>query len=323
MASFSLVAEVAVATNYDAPLAELHSLLEPYADRVAMAGGAVWLAGSAARYVGLVSSALGDYDEAESHFENAIAANRRMGALPWLARTQVDYARTLLARGRSRDGQRADELLAEAGATAQRLGMVDLQARVASVSPRVEPDHAPALVREGDYWTVTYGDKTARLHHMKGLGHLAQLLRQPGREFHVLDLVSMERGDAPAAQHRGEHQESILDKQARSAYQHRLQELSEDLEEAEAFHDQERAARAREEIDHLVDQLTGAVGLGGRDRAASTNAERARVSVSKAVKSAIERIAVVNPELGRHLAKTVRTGTFCAYDAESPVAFRT
>jgi hypothetical protein len=158
---------------------------------------------------------------------------------------------------------------------------------------------------------------------MKGLGHVAQLLRHPGREFHVLDLVSLDRGHAPTEHHAAESSDALLDQRARTAYQQRLRELSEDLEEAEAYHDQERAFRARLEIDHLVDELAGASGLGGRGRVVTTNAERARVSVTKAVKSALDRIGEVNPQLAAHLGKTIRTGTFCVYEAQSPVSFRT
>src|SRR5271163_3215949 len=42
---------------------------------------------------------------------------------------------------------------------------------------------------EGEYWTVGYGGKAFRLKDTKGLGYLAHLLRHPGTEFHVLDLV--------------------------------------------------------------------------------------------------------------------------------------
>ena len=52
--------------------------------------------GSVARYVGLLATTTGRWDEAEWHFDEAIALNERIGARPWLARTQDDYARMLL-----------------------------------------------------------------------------------------------------------------------------------------------------------------------------------------------------------------------------------
>lgn len=52
--------------------------------------------------------------------------------------------------------------------------------------------------------------------------------------------------------------------------------------------------------------------------------ERARVNVTRALAAAMKRIAANHPELGRHLARTVRTGTFCVYrpDPRVPIAWR-
>lgn len=114
--------------------------------------------------------------------------------------------------------------------------------------------------------------------------------------------------------------EAILDPQAKAAYRRRLTELASELEEAERWGDQERVARAKLEIDALTEQLAQAVGLGGRDRRAATDAERARVSVTKAVKAAIRRIAAHDAELGDHLARSVRTGAFVAYAPDPAVS---
>jgi non-specific serine/threonine protein kinase len=69
-------------------------------------------------------------------------------------------------------------------------------------------------------------------------------------------------------------------------------------------------------VDALTRQLAGAVGLGGRDRRLPSAAERARVNVTKAIRTAIRRIAEHDPALAEHLTRTVRTGTFCVYAAD-------
>ena len=101
----------------------------------------------------------------------------------------------------------------------------------------------------------------------------------------------------------------------------RLVELREDLAEAEAWNDPERAARAQAEIDALAHELSAAVGLGGRDRATGSPAERARVSVTRAIRAAMVRIDEADPALGAHLDATIRTGTFCSYspDPRAPI----
>jgi hypothetical protein len=125
--------------------------------------------------------------------------------------------------------------------------------------------------------------------------------------------LSIGGGDAGAA----------LDQQAKAEYRQRLADLGSELAEAEEWNDPERAARVREERDFLARELGAAVGLGGRDRPQASNAERARVNVTRAIRAALDRIAEHSPELGRHLARTVRTGTFCTYqpDPLNPVSW--
>ena len=67
------------------------------------------------------------------------------------------------------------------------------------VAHRDAPDAQPAASpnvfrREGDYWTVTFEGQTVRVRDLKGMRYLARLLADPGREFHVLDLVAAETG---------------------------------------------------------------------------------------------------------------------------------
>ena len=72
-------------------------------------------------------------------------------------------------------------------------------------------------------------------------------------------------------------------------------------------------ARIEEEIDGLTTELERALGLGGRDRDMTSPAERARVSVTKAIRGAVRAISMECPGLGEHLAASLRTGGFCAY----------
>ena len=115
----------------------------------------------------------------------------------------------------------------------------------------------------------------------------------------------------------------VLDPEARAAYAQRLTELREDLDQASAWNDPERAARAATEIDALTHQLAAAVGLGGRERVTSSPAERARLSVTRAIRAALSRIGEQSPALGSHLDATIRTGTFCSYlpDPRVPISW--
>jgi hypothetical protein len=69
--------------------------------------------------------------------------NQGMGARPWVAHTNHDYARMLLARDETAGRERALELIAEALTTYRELGM-DSCAEAASELERVlQPASAP------------------------------------------------------------------------------------------------------------------------------------------------------------------------------------
>ena len=163
--------------------------------------------------------------------------------------------------------------------------------------------------REGDYWSVAFEGRTVHVRDLKGMRYLAQLLTHPGQEFHVLDLVGAETGQRMAPGDAGE----VLDERAKTAYRRRLAEIEDDIEQARALDDAVREAQADAERDFLVGELAGAVGLGGRDRRAASASERARSGVTRAIRQGIARIGEHHPQLGEHLDRAVRTGTYCAY----------
>jgi hypothetical protein len=107
--------------------------------------------------------------------------------------------------------------------------------------------------------------------------------------------------------------DDILDRQARAAYRQRLTDLDEELAEAEQWHDTERASRLRAEKDFLVREFAAATGLGGRPRQLGSDSERARLNVTRAIRSAISRIHDRAPAAAAHLDQAVRTGTRCSY----------
>ena len=125
----SLLAETASLLGDTDAAAVLHGLLLPWA-ALNVVDQSEGIRGSVSRYLGLLATTLGRFEEAHSHFEDALAMNERMGARPWLAQTQEGYARMLVARGGPGDGERADELLGEALATYRELGMEAYAARI-------------------------------------------------------------------------------------------------------------------------------------------------------------------------------------------------
>jgi hypothetical protein len=194
-----------------------------------------------------------------------------------------------------------------------------------AVRPTFHARDESAFKRQGDYWTITYQQHVARLKAMRGLHCLACLLRHPGREFHVGELLAqlIEKPFIPAAggptsvvwqSGRLFDAGPILDARAKAEYKRRIDDLRRDLEEAEQVNDSDRAARSKNELNIIAEQLASAVGLGGRDRKSGSEAERARSAVTKRIKKSINKIAEVIPALGRHLSARIKTGYFCSYN---------
>ena len=63
------------------------------------------------------------WEKAVESFQNAIAITARMDARPWLAHTQHEYARMLLARHKPGDVESAHELLEVCVSAYRELGM--------------------------------------------------------------------------------------------------------------------------------------------------------------------------------------------------------
>jgi tetratricopeptide (TPR) repeat protein len=120
--SSCLLAEVAARLDEKEHAATLYELLLPYADRVAISYPEISL-GPVSRFLGILATNTGHLDDAARHFEDALVLNERMGARPWLARAQDDYAQMLLGRSEPGDAERAAILHDNARAIYRELGM--------------------------------------------------------------------------------------------------------------------------------------------------------------------------------------------------------
>ena len=135
--------------------AEAYDLLQPYADRPAMASLAVVCFGSVHHHLGLAALTCGDLELAERHASAAVSANSSLGHLPALAASTQ-----LLSDVRARMQDRS----------AARTGPVTCS-------------------REGSGWRVRAGDRSVDVPDSIGMRYLAVLLARPGREVSAGDLT--------------------------------------------------------------------------------------------------------------------------------------
>jgi hypothetical protein len=257
--------------------------LEPYAGRAILNAGAVAFHGVVDDYVYRARRAVSD-ERANRWRDSAVSAYRRIGADWWIERLDAGGHET--AHGR------------------RSITHVTLQ----------------LCQLTSGLWSVGRGPDYVVLPDLRGLHYLRELLAHPGAERSSLELAESARGHAGT----GVRQSDlgiVLDDTAKAAYRRRLAELDADIAEAEGWNDSGRLERAESERQALIDQLTSAVGLGGRHRRIGSTDERARIAVRKAIAAALEQVEQHDPHLGRLLRDTIRTGTWCRYepDPDRPV----
>jgi tetratricopeptide (TPR) repeat protein len=264
-----------------------------------------------------IGAALQDrFEESERYFEKSKEICRWY-SLPWEeAETMHYWGKVLIQVGRPDRAREkldaADKIYRDYGAGQAWIDRVEADRRRAQPSSADPPQgrHADAETasreaifrNEGEFWTMSYLNHTFRLKDMRGLHYLAYLLARPNERFHVRELSAVVGGDAlsPAASDPSLHPDRedappILDNKAKADYRARLSELHAELDEAERINDTGRAERIRQELEFVNDELSAAIGLGGRDRKMSDPAERRRLRIGKAIRSAVAGIREHDP----------------------------
>lgn len=288
-----------------------YDALSPFGDRYAVEGIGAYVHGPVHRHLGLLGVLLDRRDDATRHFEAALAALRRAGADLLVARTLLDRGSALTERDSLVAARKAYAALG----VSRRVDDLDALLGPAPTSPY---GLGNLFRREGDVWLVRFAGRTTQVRDSKGMRDLSQLLASPGRALAAVDLAE----PTGLGSREGDLGET-LDNRARAAYRARLVELEQELDAADAAVDLGRSERLTAERDALVEQLSSAYGLGGRARRTGSTAERARTTVTSRIRDTMRRLAATDPDLGRHLDRAVRTGTFCVYDPDPPTRWET
>ncbi|MDP3891239.1 hypothetical protein, partial [Nocardioides sp.] len=271
------LADAAVALHDTELCALLLEDVSSLTDACGVNGAVVAFAGPFSRAAGILAFELGRLDEAGTLLDRSVTTARRLGAAVWVREGEVALGRLAAAR---------------VGVPGQGSGAT----QVAS------------LRRSGAVWTVSFGEETGSLPHVKGLADLATLVSHPGRQLTALALMggpAMVSGSA----------EELIDVEALRAYRDRLDALTIELNEATDDADLASVERLTDERDLLLAELRRTTGLGGRIRiTANDPAERARKAVSGRIRDALRRLEAVTPSLATHLDRCVQTGLRCSYD---------
>lgn len=232
--AMALLAEVCCVIEDRPRAALLYERLLPFANRNVTAVPGLAGIGVASRQLGQLAALLGRDREAAAHFEHAIARNAEMGALPYLAHTQCQYA-AMLARGRGRTtadtrarraSAHADDLAAhatglidlaetayarlgmnwwanQAGALRATLNLPTRRARSPgrplvsgrASCPAIADEGLNVFRRDGKRWIVVWRGRRREFRNYIGARYLSVLLRHPGQTIAPAALDAMVRGD--------------------------------------------------------------------------------------------------------------------------------
>jgi hypothetical protein len=149
--------------------------------------------------------------------------------------------------------------------------------------------------------------------HSVGILHLAVLIANPRQEIRAIELVAGVAALGGTTNRASASVHHTLDHEAVQAYRRRLERLPDEIADLESRNESERAARGRLERDWLEKELAKAFKIGGRPSSFADENERARISVGKAIRRALDRITDADALIGDHLSRTVRTGVRCTY----------
>lgn len=302
MTTHVVAADVAIKLD-DAPrLQLLRTALEPWRDRVVVMGGGHSVYGPVSLWTGRIDLALDDTRAAADDFRSAVdrAPTGPFGALGRLGLLRLGVGDVV-----------AEDLIAEF----RSYGMMGFAAEAAASTPLI-PRASHHLVHNGAAWTLRSPSGEVQLRASKGLSHIIALLERPGREVHALQLVGAEGpvvvdGGRPAP---------VIDGRAIDEYRHRLLIIESSLDEAHARNDLGQAEALQAEFDAITDHLSASLGLRGA-RNANSDSERARTSVTKAIRRAIRTIGDHDPAVAAHLDANIRTGAYCSYQPDPGISW--
>ncbi len=179
----------------------------------------------------------------------------------------------------------------------------------------------PSLRREGHYWRVWFENAYTLLKDSMGLRYLARLLQAPERYWACEELMAAEAGPQYPAPHISVSE--ATDMRALRRYRQRLEQLEDELAEAERLGEADTLLELKEEHQHLERYLRSVTGLRGAPRRFRDEGERARQAVSVALKRALKELEQHHPPLQHHLQRSLKLGRSCVYRPSPPVSWDT
>lgn len=215
--------------------------------------------------------------------------------------------------------------------------LLDVISRLPELQVRLEePLTINVFLKQGDDWLYAYDGICRLLRDAIGPRYIAFLLKHPGRQFRITELVFAIKGQyvSPAVEiyngmSRDELAEydlsklddlgdagDVLDEQALAEYESELKKLGQELQRALDEGDTALVETLRRDEHLIKQQIEAGRGYGARVRKAADAVEKARKAVSKSVNATLKKIRKEHPSLGLHLSRWIHIGKSCSYEPD-------
>jgi hypothetical protein len=194
---------------------------------------------------------------------------------------------------------------------------------------------AYSFVRDAATWSIKFEGETCRLPHMLGLAYLSVLLQNPGTPMRGLELQSATGGlpfvgrslaklasDSLANDSESEDAENkllssqndfsrvdVVDDEARRQVEARLLEIEKDLAYKGEIQDIQGVDALQKEYSTLESYLGSSRNIHRRPRVFANETEKARTSITNALKRACNSIRVQAPKTASYLESNIKTGS--------------
>ncbi len=200
--------------------------------------------------------------------------------------------------------------------------------RAAAASEGADDDERRArtdfMTFDGERWCFRFDEREVSVNNTVGMRHLHRLVEAPRTAISCLVLSAMENGQ-PVAASSVAHDEGLtvatrmghagleIDEQAAREYKQRLDELEQEIAEAEAHNDQGRRQMLAHEREGIRAEIRRSITRSGTPRKVADDMERARKAVSNALRRALRAITKQDAALGKYLETALSIGGDCVF----------
>ena len=176
----------------------------------------------------------------------------------------------------------------------------------------------------GEYWDLAYDSgELFRVKHVKGLGDMARLLRNPGREISAAELMGLATGGSSMGATRADG--LVIDDggglprgdaDTRDAIEDALEDIREKIGAATGRGDIDAVTELRDQETKVVQFRSEVVDKRGRSRSSGSTRGNARTAVSNRIATAIHAIQLHDTAMATHLDNSIRRGLTVVYEPE-------